>query len=106
NPGVVTRFRAVLANALKPGTGILIERPSFWAVISRGLGAIQRSFAFSSIETRQMAARQRCPDHAMLVDIGAANSETRQRHVVNFRQRGLGRIRTRIDPHDRTRKRP
>src|SRR5262245_49118688 len=50
-----------------------------------------------------MATRERRPDYALLVDVCAANTKSRQGHVVDFRQRSLCRIRTWNDPCYRAR---
>src|SRR2546423_115410 len=54
--------------------------------------SVERAFAFAPVEAGQMAAAQRCPYDAVLVDVAATEAETLLRHVVDFRQRGLGRI--------------
>src|SRR5262249_36546512 len=90
DPRIVTGLCAVLADPLKPGTWVLIKTPAFGTVIAGSLGTIQRAFAFSPVEAGQVSARKRCPNHALLVDVGAADAETWQRYVVNF---GEGRFR-------------
>src|SRR5690349_3049505 len=100
NPGIIAGLGAVLADVLKARAWILIKSPSLGTVIPCRLRAIQRTFALSSIKACKMTARKRRPDNALFVDVCAANTEPRQGHVVDFRERGLGRIRTWIYPYD------
>src|ERR1051325_9026785 len=51
-----------------------------------------------------MSAGERRPDDALLIDVRAANTKTRKRYIVDFRQRSFRRIRTRNDPCHRARK--
>src|SRR4051812_43908661 len=55
DPRVVARLGAVLANAVEPGTGVLVEGPPFRTVIARRLGAVERSLAFAPIEAADVA---------------------------------------------------
>src|ERR1051326_4811853 len=58
-------------------TRIWIKRPAFRTMLaSSGLWTIERSFAFAAIESRKLAAGERCPDHAVAVHIHAARSES------------------------------
>src|SRR4030095_12660413 len=102
DPGVVARLCAVLSDPLKAGTGILIKRPALRAVVTGGFWSVERSLAFSPVEAGEMAAREGRPDNSLLVDVGAADAETRQRHVVDFGERRLRGIRPRRDAHDGT----
>ena len=45
DPGVVARFGAVVADALKTGARIFVEGPSLLAVIARCSRSVQRTFA-------------------------------------------------------------
>src|SRR5207244_569029 len=92
DPGVVARLGAVLPEALEARTGIWVQRPALRAMIAGRRRSVERAFAFAPVEAGQMAAAQRCPYDAVLVDVAATEAETLLRHVVDFRQRGLGRI--------------
>ena len=100
DPRVVARLRAVLADSLKSRTGVLIKRPAFGAMIAGRLRSVERTFAFSPVEAGEMAARERCPDDSLFVDVGAADAEARQRNVVDFGERRLRGIRPGRDAHD------
>ena len=91
---------------LKARAGILIKRPALGAMIAGRLRPVERSFALAPIEAAEMAARERRPDDALLVDVGAADAEARQRNVVDLRERRLRGIRPRNDAHDRARESP
>src|SRR5256885_4654581 len=43
DPRIVARLSTVLANALKAGTGVLVERPALRAVVAGRLRAVQRA---------------------------------------------------------------
>ena len=92
---VVARLGAVLADALEARARILVERPALRAVIAGRLRAVERTLALAPVEAADVAARERHPHHALAVDVGAAHAEARHRHVVDFRQRGLRRVRSR-----------
>src|SRR5205807_5210824 len=79
--------------------GILIERPALGAMIAGCLRAVERALAFAAIEHAHVAARQRGPDAALLVDIGPADAEARHRHLVDLGER-LVRVLAGIDAHD------
>src|SRR4029079_5345012 len=51
--------------------GQWIQRPAFRAVLARRLRSIERSFAFTSIEAREVAARERRPDDPAAIDVHA-----------------------------------
>src|SRR5215469_333047 len=55
-------------------------------MIAGGGRTVERPLAFAAIEAAKVTARQRRPDHAVAVDITAADSECRRRHVEYFRQ--------------------
>src|SRR4051812_23609221 len=99
DPRVVARLGAVLADALEARAGILVERPAFGAMVAGRLRAVEGTFAEPAVEHAEVAARQRGPDASLLVDVGAAHAEARQRHVVLFSQR-LVRVLGRIDTHE------
>src|SRR5262245_43466893 len=48
--------------------------------------------AFLSVEARQMAARQRGPKDALAVDIAAARPVAGEGRLIDFGERGVGRI--------------
>src|SRR5439155_20240532 len=100
DPGVVARLCAVLSDALKAGTGVLIKRPAFGAVIAGGLRPVERSLALSPVEACQMAARERRPHDTLLVDVSAADAEAGRWDIIDFRERRLRGIRPRRDAHD------
>src|SRR6185437_2705200 len=63
DPGVVARLGAVLADAGKARTRILIETPAFGTgVTGRGGRAVERAFALAAIELAEMARAERHPD--------------------------------------------
>src|SRR5580693_5600644 len=72
DPGVVARFRAVVADALEAWARIFVERPAFRAMIAGRLRSVERALALGAIEAAEMARGQRHPDHALAVDIAAA----------------------------------
>src|SRR5262249_59373882 len=80
---------------------ILVERPALRALIAGRLGSVERALALAAVEAADVAARERHPHDALAVDVAAARTEARQRHVVDFRERGLRRIGAGIGPHDR-----
>src|SRR5262249_50734416 len=102
DPGIVTRFRAVLADPLKARTWILVERPTFLAMIARGGWTVQRPLALTPVEAADVAASQRHPDNALFVDVASARSKPRRRNVVNLGQSRRGRIGPGIEPQYRS----
>src|SRR5580704_7939625 len=90
DPGVVARLGAVVADALEARAGIFVEGPAFRAMIAGRLGTVERTLALAAIESAEMAASQRHPDHALTVDIAAARAKARHRGVIDFRELGLG----------------
>src|SRR5665213_392232 len=50
---------------------------------------VERTFALAAVEAHEMAARTRAPQHAVAVDVAAANAEARLRNVIDFRQLGF-----------------
>src|SRR6185436_18829977 len=103
--GVIARLGAVFSQAVEARTGVLIAGPTFGAVIAGRLGTVQRRLALASIEADEMAARRRAPQHTVPVDVAAADTERRHRHVVDFGQPGLrveaGETRGRAEHADR-----
>src|SRR5262249_826801 len=89
DPGVIARFGAVIADALKTRSRIFVEGPALRAVIAGCSRAIERPFALRSIEAAEMAAGERHPDHALGVDIAAARTEAGHWYVVDFGELGL-----------------
>ncbi len=75
-------------------------------MIAGRLGPIQRTLALAAIERAQVAAGERSPDHAVAVDVRAADPEAGQRHVVHLGQGGLHGVVARFDPDDRAGVRP
>ena len=51
---------------------------------------VQRVLAFAAIEADQAAVRAGSPEHAVLVDVSAADADAVLRNGVEFRQFGLG----------------
>ena len=81
--------------------GQLIQLPPFCALRAFRRGRpVQRALAEPAVETGQLPARQRGPDHAVHVDIDAARAEAACGRLVDFSQRGIGRVRTGIEPDD------
>src|SRR5262249_30449499 len=87
------------------GARILVKRPALGAMVAGRFGSVERAFALAPVKAAHVAARKRDPHHALAVDIAAARTETGQRHIVDFRERGLRRIGAGIKPHDRARAR-
>src|ERR1700686_3739315 len=83
DPGVIARLGAVLADAVEAGAGILIDGPAFRAMIAGGGRPVERALALVAVEAAEVTARQRRPDHAVAVDIAAADAERRCRNVVH-----------------------
>src|SRR6202166_1462880 len=75
DPGVIARLGAVLTDAVEAGAGILVDRPALRAMIAGGSRPIERALALLAVEAAEMAARQRRPDHAVAVDVAAADAE-------------------------------
>src|SRR5947209_4912596 len=71
DPRIVARLGTVLADAFEAWTGVLIERPAFGAMIAGSLRAVERTFAFTTIEHAHVATCQRGPDAPLLIDIRA-----------------------------------
>ena len=65
HPGVIARLRAVVADACKAWAGEFVERPALRAMIAGRRRPVQRTFAFGAIETAQVSAGQRYPDHPL-----------------------------------------
>src|SRR5262249_35491647 len=63
--------------------------------------SVERTFALRPVEAAEMATAERDPDYALGVDVAAADAVIGFWHVVDFRQRGGRRVRSRIDPHHR-----
>src|SRR5439155_10224654 len=82
---------------------ILVERPAFGAMVAGRLRAVHWALALPAVELADVAAGERDPIHAILIDVAAARAEARHRDVEVLGQRGLGRIRAGHDAHDRTR---
>src|SRR6478736_2782240 len=101
HPGVVARLGAVLADAVEPGPGILVDRPALRAMIAGRGRAVERAFAFRSVEAAEVPAAERNPDHAFGVDITTANAEIGFWHVVDLGKRGGRRVRAGVEPHHR-----
>src|SRR2546422_699605 len=69
-----------------------IERPTFGAMIADRGRAIERALALAAVEGPEMSARERRVHDALAVDVPAARRVARHRHLVDFRQRRLGRV--------------
>src|SRR5262249_49841410 len=95
-----------LADPFEARTGVLMEAPTLGAMIAGRLGPVERTLALAAVEAADVPAGARHPDHALAVDIAAARAEAAQRHRVDFRARGLGRIGAGIEAHDRPGIRP
>src|SRR5205809_244163 len=80
------RHRA-LAAFLEPGRAVAVRAPQP-AAFPPGGRTIERTLALAAVEAAEVAARQRRPDHAVLVDIAAADSERRRRNVEHLRKSG------------------
>src|SRR5204863_183423 len=78
-------------------------------MLAGGSRSVQRTFALSPVEARELSARKNGPYNTVAVDVHTAWRETLSRslrivprHLVGFRQRGCRRIRTRNKPHEHT----
>src|SRR5262249_29321837 len=98
---VVARLGAILADPLEAGAWILIEAPALGAMIAGRLGPVERPLALAPIEAADVARAHRGPYDALLVDVGAANTEVRLRHVIDLGQRGGRRMGPGHESHDR-----
>src|SRR5690606_39746079 len=88
--------------AFEAGAREPIEGPALGAVVTGRFGAVQRTFAFAPIERSEVPAAERHPHDAVPVDVRAAHAEAGQRRYVDFGERGLRRIRARVETNDRT----
>src|SRR5437667_1959870 len=104
DPGVIGGLGAAgIRHRLELWPGERMERPAFGTVLPGRGGAVERPLAPSTVEAREMSARQRRPDDAAPIDVHAARPVSRQWRLEHFRQRGRRRIRSRIEPNDVTR---
>src|SRR6266571_8255177 len=92
-----------VSHALQLRSGEWIERPALGAMFARGVRAGERSLALAAVETGEMAARERCPHHAFAVDVHSARRIAGERRLEHLGERGLRRIRSRIDADDEAR---
>ena len=70
-------------------------------MIAGRLRSVERPLALAPVEAADVAACERHPHHALAVDIAAARAEAGHRYVVDFRERGLGRVGAGREPYDR-----
>ena len=102
DPGVVGRLAtAVISDAAELRSRQWIERPAFGAMLAGRVRAVERAFALAAVERPEMPAGERGPRDALTVDVATARRVTRQRDLVDFRERRFRRVRAGIDPHDR-----
>src|SRR5687768_9282584 len=109
HPGVVAPFPAPRAgNVAELREGLGVEGPALRAVLAGGGGTVERALALAPIEARQVPARQGGPVHAVPVHVTSARGEARvrdrgvlPRHLEDFGERGLRRIRARCQPEYR-----
>src|SRR5262249_2488583 len=80
------------------------------AVLTCSLRAIQRAFAFATIEARKLTAREHRPDDSIGIDVHAARREALcrrlrvvPRHFVVLGERRVRRVRPRHHANDRSR---
>ncbi len=87
---------------LKPGPGYWWNaQPSGqWSPVA--FGPLSGPLHETAVEHAHVAARERDPDAALLVDVAAARAEARQRDVVLLGER-LVRVLGRVDANDRAR---
>src|SRR6266568_2193215 len=85
------------------GAGITLEARPWNRMEAPALGtfvaelrarSIERPLALATVEARDVAAVERRPDDAIAIDVHSADSESGERNLVDFRQRGLGRVRS------------
>src|SRR5262249_62304362 len=88
-------------SALEAGPRYPVERPALRTMIARRLGCVERPLALAPVEAADVAARERHPCDALALDVAAARTEAGQRHVVDFRERGLRRVGAGIEAYDR-----
>ena len=100
DPEIIRIFRGTRI-AGKAWPGKRVECPSLGALLT-ALGAwpVERASAFSAVEARDMAAVERHPNHAVAIDVHAANAVSRQRHLVDFRKRRVRRVGSGTDTDD------
>src|SRR5438128_1311147 len=90
DPGVVARLGARTLEPFEAGARIFEVGEALRAVVAGRARAIQRVLAFAAVEADQAAVRARAPEHAVLVDVTAANADAFLRNSVKLRQFGLG----------------
>src|SRR5207344_1874445 len=78
-----------------------IEVPALGALVAEfGARTVERALAQGAVEAADVATIERHPDDAIAVDVHAAKAEAGQRDLVDFRERGVGRILTRRHPQN------
>src|SRR4051812_11207151 len=90
DPGVIARLGARALEPFEAGTRIFEVGEALRAVIAVCIRPVQRVLAFAAIEADQAAVRARAPEHAVLVDVAAANADAFLRNGIELRQFGLG----------------
>src|SRR5580704_17603141 len=112
DPGVIARLGAAGARViLQFRSGERVERPALGALPADRLRPVQRALTFLAVEAGEMAARQRHPHDALLVDVHTARRIAMHlrlrvvpRWLVEFGQRGFRRVGARDQVNNAARK--
>src|SRR5262245_21469616 len=102
DPRIVAGLGAVLADTEETGTRILVERPALLAMITHCAWSVQRPVALAAVKATDMSTSQRHPNNALLVDVTTARCEAGSGNVVDFGQRGRGRVGPGVEPQHGT----
>src|SRR5207244_5351718 len=84
DPGVIARLGARVLEPFEARARIFEIREALRAVVAGRVRAVQRVLAFLAIESDQAAVRARAPEHAVPVDVSAANADAFLRDGVKF----------------------
>src|SRR5690242_5759688 len=90
NEGVVARLRRRVRQFGEPRTRILVEREPLRALdTSRSIRTVQRAFALAAVERDQLACGARAVDHAIGVDVAAADADGLLGQRIELAELGL-----------------
>src|SRR5581483_5307048 len=85
-PGVIAGFDAPVFETFETRSGILVELPSFGAVIAGCLRTVERAFAQAAVEADKVSARFRTPGDAICIDVAAADADAGFWHGEELRK--------------------
>src|SRR5438270_182942 len=72
--------------------------PRYAAACGCPSSPVERTLAFPAVEAGDVTAVERQPGDAVAVDVHAADAEAGERHLIDLGERGLRRVRARIEP--------